>query len=347
MALRPQQLPAQLEKGLASVYLLAGAEPLLLQECRDAVIEAGQAQGFTERDLHEVGQGFDWDRMGEDSAAMSLFSSRKIVDIRLPTGKPGTEGAKALVTLAEQADPDVLVIVSCAQWSAAQRRTKWASRLASAGVLVEIWPVKAQELPGWIRQRMQQAGLRPEPDAVNLLAEMVEGNLLAAQQEIDKWVMLGTDRAITAADVERAVADSSRFDAFRLVESVLAGRLADSLRVSTGLKRTGVAIQLVIGAFYREMMVAATLARAVRAGEQEAAAFRRLGVWPARQGPMRAAAGRLSPQQFDRAFSTLNRIELQGKGRASGDPWQTLDRLLWFLCEPGEGPEQCAAQTNP
>lgn len=346
MNLKPQQLPAHLDSDLAPLYLIAGAEPLLVQECRDQVIRAAQARGYAERTVHEVGRGFDWAAMGEDNAAMSLFSARKIVDIRLPTGKPGQEGAKALVAMAEQPDPDVLVMVSCAQWEASSRKSRWAARLAGAGVLVEFWPVKQGELPGWILQRMRQAGLSPKREAVELLAEMVEGNLLAAQQEIDKWVMLGGDPVITAEDVERAVANSARFDAFRLMESVLAGRLDDCLRVATGLKRMNVAIQPVVGAFYREMMIAAAVARAIEAGESDSAVMGRLRVWRNRQGPVRAAAQRLGSAGLDRVFSALSLIDLQGKGQAAGDPWHTLDRLLWFICEPAGNPSLCVTSAN-
>jgi DNA polymerase-3 subunit delta len=333
-AVKPEQLPALLQRSLAPVYLIAGTENLLVQECRDQVIQAAQAQGFVERSLHEVGKNFDWSQLEQDSAAPSLFSSRKILDIRLPTGKPGTEGSKALVELAQAADPDVLLLVSSGDWGTAMRKLKWVAELAKAGVLVEIWPVKAQQLPGWIRQRMKRSGLDPEPAAVALLAELVEGNLLAAQQEIDKLVLLDHVAKVTVDDVSRAVANSARFDSFRLVECALAGAPDECLRVAAGLQRTGVAIQAVTGAMYRELMVAESARAAMKAGESESAVFGRLRIWPARQGAMRSALGRLSEFHFGEVFRTLSLIDRQSKGRAEGDAWQTLDRLLWFLCDP-------------
>lgn len=334
MAIRPEALASSLESSLATVYLLAGAEPLLVQECRDQVIRAAQAQGFTERTVHEAGGRFDWNRLGEDSGAMSLFASRKIMDIRLPTGKPGKEGAKVLVEMATAGDPDVLILVSCGDWSGAMRKLKWTNELARAGVLVEIWPVKPHELPGWIRNRMVANGLQPEPAAVSLLAELVEGNLLAAQQEIEKLLLVGGDRKVSVDDVTRAVANSARFDSFRLVECVLAGQLGECLRVASGLQRTGIAIQLVYAALYRELTLADTVREAVQRGQSEGAAFKKLRVWPARQGPMRQACRRLSASDFGDAFRTLSLVDRQSKGRAAGDAWQTLDRLLWFLCQP-------------
>ena len=334
MAIKPEQLPGMVQRSLAPVYLIAGAEHLIVQECRDQVIQAAQAQGFAERTVHDIGKNYDWMQLQQESAAPSLVASRKVLDVRLPTGKPGTEGAKALVELAQAADPDVLLLVSAGDWGSAMRKLKWVTALAKIGVLVEIWPIKPAQLPAWIRQRMKSAGLDPEPAAVALLAELVEGNLLAAQQEIDKLVLLDHAARVTVDDVTQAVASSARFDAFRLVECALQGNLGECLRVAAGLQRTGVAIQAVTGAIYRELSVADTARSAIRAGESEGAVFGRLRIWQSRQGPMRRLLGRLTALQFGEVFRALSLIDRQSKGRAAGDAWQTLDRLLWFLCDP-------------
>ncbi len=335
MQARADQLPSLLAQTLKSVYLIAGAEPLLVQECRDQVIQTAQQQGFVERDLHQTDARFEWARIEESSANLSLFSSRKIVDIRLPTGKPGREGASALVEMVKPPDPDVVLLVSCEQWDASSRKSKWAGELNKAGVLVEIWPLKPHELPAWIRNRMRRAGLEPEPAAIDLLAELVEGNLLAAQQEIDKLVLLDQGSRVTADAISRAVANSARFDSFRLVECVLQGRLAECLRVAAGLQRTNIPIQLLTGSLYRELMLADTARAAVRLGENETSVFRKLRVWQTRQGPMLQAMKRVTERGFNEAFRALSLIDRQSKGRAPGDPWQTLDRMMWALCEPG------------
>ena len=334
MAIKPEHLPGLLQRSLAPVYLIAGTEQLLVQECRDQVIRAALNQGFAERVVHDIGKNFDWEQLQQESAAPSLFASRKILDLRLPTGKPGTQGAKALVELAQAADPDVLLLVSAGDWGSAMRKLKWVTQLAKVGVLVEIWPVKPAQLPAWIRLRMKSAGLDPEPAAVTLLAELVEGNLLAAQQEIDKLLLLDHAARVTVDDVSRAVASSARFDAFRLVECALQGQLDECLRVAAGLQRTGVAIQAVTGAIYRELGIAEAARSAMSAGESESAVFGRLRIWQARQGPVRRLLQRLSALQFGEAFRALSLIDRQSKGRAAGDAWQTLDRLLWFLCDP-------------
>lgn len=335
MAVKAEGLPTLLARSLEPVYLVAGAEALLVQECRDQIIEAARKHGFIERDVYQINGRFDWSKIAADSTAPSLFSAQKIIDIRLPAGKPGREGAKVLGDMANTPDPDNLLLVSCGQWSAASRKSKWASMLAEHGMLVEIWPVKPNELPHWIRSRMLKVGLDPDADAVALLADLVEGNLLAAQQEIDKLLLLDQGSAVTAQLIQRSVADSARFDSFRLVECSLLGRLDECLRVASGLHRMNTPIQGVVGALYRELSLAETIRAAIVRGESESTVFRKFNVWAARQGPMKAAIARLTAYDLDDTFRSLARIDRQSKGRARGDPWQTLDRLLWHLCEPG------------
>ncbi len=331
MNIKPDALPKSLQRGLAPVYLIAGAEPLLVQEARDQVIAAARAQGFLERDIYPVDRSFSWKNIAADAMEQSLFSSRKIMDIRLPTGKPGTEGAKYLVEQAEAADPDTMLMVSCGAWDAATRKSKWASKLGSAGVLVEIWPVKPHELPRWIEQRLRALGLRAEREAVSLLAELVEGNLLAAQQEIDKLALLNTGDVIGPELVRHAVGNSSRFDTFRLGECMLGGRAADCLRVAAGLQRTGIAIQAVAGSLYYQLNQLHAVCAALRNGENEAQVFGRLRIFRAQQALYRQAARRLSVARINRAFSAMSRLDRQSKGRAAGDPWQTLDQVMLLL----------------
>lgn len=335
MAVSADQLPTLLSRSLEPVYLVAGDEALLVQECRDQIIEAARKQGYLERDVYQVEGRFDWNSIAVDSAAPSLFSARKIVDIRLPAGKPGKDGAKVLGDLANSPDPDHLLLVSCGRWSVASRKTKWAGTLTKHGVLVEIWPVKPNQLPNWIRNRMLKVGLDPDPEAVQLLSDLVEGNLLAAQQEIEKLLLLDRGSAVTAQLIRQSVANSARFDSFRLVECSLQGQLDECLRVASGLQRMNTPIQIVVGALYRELSLAGTVRAAIHSGENESSVFRKFNVWSTRQGPMKAAIRRLSADNLDDTFRSLALIDRQSKGRAAGDPWQTLDRLLWHMCEPG------------
>jgi DNA polymerase-3 subunit delta len=332
MPIRIEQLATTLERGLSPVYLFGGAEPLLVSECREQVWQAAKQQGYLERELHQAGKGFDWSSLDQAGSTGSLFASKKIVDLRLPTGKPGREGAKVLSEWASEPDPDVLLIVSCEQWDKSSRSSKWASSLEKAGTRVDIWPVSPQELPGWINNRMRAAGLAPEREAILLLAERLEGNLLAAQQEIEKLVLLVGQGAVTEEEVLKAVADSSRFDAFLLVERLLSGDLAGSLRVASGLRRTGVPLQLITGALYRDLRILEAFKLAMSSGENESMAFRKLNIWRSRQNPMRSAANRINLNKLMATFSKMSLIDRQSKGRAAGDPWHELDHLVCALC---------------
>lgn len=330
MPLRVDQLADSLRRGLAPVYLVGGEEPLLLQECCDQIREAARAQGFVERELLQVERGFDWSEL-QHAGAASLFASQKIVDLRLRTGKPGREGAKVLTAWAENPDPNVILMVSCEQWDAGSRKSKWAASLAKAGQRVDIWPVNARELPGWLGQRMRKQGMQPEPEVVRILADRLEGNLLAARQEIDRLALLKGEGIVTVDDVMKVVADSSRFDAFTLAENMLAGNLRDGLRVAAGLKRMDTPLPMLLGALLKELKTTEAFRLAMRGGEQETVVFRRLNVWQNRQNTVRAAARRLNTRQLFSAFKQLSLIDRQSKGQAAGDPWQSLETLLLHL----------------
>jgi len=332
MPLKPEQLAGALQRGLSPIYLIAGQEPLLVQESRDLVWNVAQEQGFLEREVIHAGARFNWSELEEAGAGGSLFSSRRFIDLRLPTGKPGQEGAKVLTKWADDPDPDLLLAISCEQWDTSSRKSKWAAKLEKAGTRVEIWPVGPAEMPAWIKRRMEAAGLRPDRGAVMLLAQRLEGNLLAAQQEIDKLVILKGEGAVTEDEVLEAVVDSSRFDAFLLVERLLEGNLPDGLRVASGLLRTGVPLQLVIGALAKELQTLDAFKMALKSGHSESSSFRNLNIWRSRQGAIQKAARRLDERRLQKAFSQLALMDRQGKGQAPGNPWHHLDQLVCDLC---------------
>ena len=330
MQIKPDQLAGSLKRGLAPVYLVGGDEPLLLLECCDQIREAAKAAGFVERELLHADANFDWPELRQ-AAAPSLFASRKIIDLRLRTGKPGQEGAQALTEWAASPDPDMLLLVSCEQWDKSSRNSKWAASLAKAGVRIDIWPVRAQELPRWLEQRMRQHGMQPEPEVLRILADRLEGNLLAARQEIDRLALLRGAGRVTVDDVMQVVADSSRFDSFTLAEHMLGGNLHEGLRVAAGLKRMDTPMPMLLGALLRELKVVETYGHAMRNGENESMVFRQLNVWQNRQNVVRAAGRRLHTEQICAAYKLLSLIDRQSKGQAAGDPWQSIDDLLLQL----------------
>lgn len=337
MKIRPEHLSKALDKALAPVYLLAGEEPLLVQECRDQVIRAAHRQDFLERKIYEIDQRYDWASIGAEAAERSLFSSRRIVDIRLPTGKPGVDGGKFLSAWAADPDPDSLLIVSCTAWDASSRQSAWAAKLAAAGVQVEIWPVKPAELPGWIAARLTAAGLSADREAIALLANLVEGNLLVASQEIEKLRLANSGGRISAEIISRSVANGARFDAFQLGINLFSGDARACLRVTSGLRRNDMAIQALTGALYYQLSQLEAVYSAVRAGEREDQACRRHRVFATTQPSMHQALRRLDAERIDRSFQFLNLADRQSKGQAAGDPWHTLDHMMLDLCGTGGG----------
>lgn len=327
MPIKAEQLARSLQRGLAPVYLVGGDEPLLLQECCDQIRNAAKEQGFVERELLQVGPGFDWSDV-QQAAAPSLFATQKIIDLRLTTGKPGRAGAKVLGEWAKAPDPNMILLVSCEKWDKSSRTSKWAANLDKAGLQVDLWPIKSQELPGWLEQRMRQHGMQPEKEVVSILASRLEGNLLAAQQEIDRLALLKGAGVITVDDVMRVVADSSRFDAFTLAEHMLTGNLSEGLRVAAGLKRMDTPIPMLLGALLKELKSTEAFRLARRAGEPEMSVFRRMHIWHSRQNTISMAARRLNTLKLYAAFKHLALIDRQSKGRAAGDPWQSIDALL-------------------
>jgi len=332
MPLALAQLDATLQRGLSPLYLFGGPEPLLLQECRDKVFALARAEGVEERQLLDAGRDFDWDRLGEAGGTLSLFSQRRIVDLRLPTGKPGVAGAKALSAWAESPDPDTLLVITCEAWDASSRKAKWAQRLDQAGTRVDIWSIGPEEMPRWISERMSAAGLVPEREAVLVLADRLQSNLLAAQQEIDKLLLLRGPGPVSEADVLSVVSDAARFDGFLLSDRILEGNLEDALRVALGLRRTGIPIQLVSGALVRGLRSIEQYRQAMSAGENENQVFRRLQVWRSRQQSLRGAARRIGGSRLADAWYRLAEIDRQSKGRAPGDPWHSLDSYVRALC---------------
>jgi DNA polymerase-3 subunit delta len=229
--IQANQLQSQLQKNLASCYLVTGDEHLLVAEALDSIRGAARQQGFTSRDLHVAVTGFDWSVLRDSTSNLSLFAERRIVELRLPTGKPGRAGSQAIVDLIEQLGPDLMLIVVTPKLDRSGQSSKWVKALDAAGVNLTIWPIGLRELPGWISQRMRSVGLQPDRDAVTMIADRVEGNLLAAGQEIEKLRLLHGEGKVSADDVSSAVANSSRFDVFKLVDAALGG---DTKRSSYG-----------------------------------------------------------------------------------------------------------------
>jgi DNA polymerase-3 subunit delta len=324
-----KQLERHLAERLAGVYLVAGDEPLLVGRALTQIRRAARGQGFTERDLHVVERGFRWADLEAAAENLSLFSTRKIVELRLASPRPGDAGGRSIRALVEQPDPDRLLLLGInAKLDSAASRSAWVKCIEQRGVLVEVWPVDRAQLPRWIGERAAELRLELDGDAAELLADRVEGNLLAADQELRKLAMTSAGTVVDERAVLEAVADSARFDVFRLTDALVEGDAARAFAVLAGLRREGVQPVLVCWALSREITLLARLACAVDRGERLDAAFARAGVWRRRQPVLKRALARWDSARLAGLMARAASVDRVIKGGERGRPWEALTGLL-------------------
>lgn len=323
MQLRPDELERHLAKQLAPVYLIGGDEPLFVQEAQDAVRAAARAAGCSERVVLEVESGFDWSRLGEVAANLSLFGDRRLIELRLPTGKPGAVGAKAISGYCQAPSPDAVLLIVTGSLDAGQRRSAWVAAAERAGVFVYDWPLPLAQLPAWIDRRLRRHGLSAPSEAAALLAERSEGNLLAAAQELEKLRLLFGAGELTLEQVAAAVADSARYTVYDLAEAASAGQVGRCVRILRGLREEGVDPTLVLWALARDLRVLAELAARVPAGQL----FARERVIKPRQAPLQRAARRAPPSAWQALLVRAAEADRVIKGIAAGRPWDELVEL--------------------
>ncbi len=337
--LRPEQLAGQGEdQPLAPVYLIAGPETLRVLEAADAIRARARAQGIGEREVFDAdGRDFDWNQLSSSFDAPSLFSAQRLVELRLPGGKPGKEGAEVIAGFCARPPQDVVLLITAGEWSKAHHG-KWTEAVERLGVVSIAWAVKPHELPDWIGRRLRARGLRADAAAVQRLAERVEGNLLAAAQEIDKLVLLAEGRELDVDSMEALVADAARYDVFRLAEVMLAGQGAPALRMLAGLRGEGEAVAALLPVLIRELLRTAGLAQVQARGGNLGAEMKKQGIWESRQAPFKRALQRHpDPRRWERFLAEASRIDRIAKGRGQGDAWVALERLLLAVAEPKAG----------
>jgi len=330
--LRPEQLSKHLATGLAPVYVISGDEPLQLSECGDAVRQATRQAGFSERVVMDVDKGFDWGTLAQHADALSLFAEKRLLELRMPRPTPGKEGAKALLRYAEHVDDERVLLVTTGKLEARIRQTAWYKKLDKVGCTMEVWPVKPRELAGWIRQRASSRGLKLEPSAAALLAERVEGNLLACAQELNKLALLhGEGATVTASDVLASAAESARYSVYELVDAALAGDARRVARISRGLRQEGVEPALVNWAVARGLREVVGLAMLCRQGMSPDAAMGKKRVWENRRPAVGAALARLKASAWQQLLTHAAGVDRIIK-RGGGDPWDALERVLLAAC---------------
>jgi DNA polymerase III subunit delta len=321
-------LAAHLTRQLQTIYLVSGDEPLLVNEAADAVRAAARKQGFVERELHVVERGFDWQGLIAGTRSMSLFADRKIVEIRMANAAPGEQGADAIVELAGQPSPDTLVLIITGKLDGRTQSSRWVSAVEKSGVLVQIWPIDLPRLPAWIRERLGRHKLQADAAAASLLAERVEGNLLAAHQEIEKLALLLPQGAITAEAIVDAVADSARFDVLQLGEAAMRGQTARALRILDGLRGEDVEPTLILWAVNKDLQWIARARSLMRKGQSAESAMNALYVWRPRQNAMGQALSRMNGHTLRNLLLDAERVDKTIKGVVKGDAWLELERLV-------------------
>lgn len=324
MRVNAEQLPAALARGVAPMYLVSGDEPLLVGEAADAIRAAAKAAGYADRTVFHIDKTFDWDEFRQATQSLSLFAERRLFELRLPSGKPD-KGALPLTELAERPAPDVVCLVVAGKLDKKAADAPWVRAVEKHGVWVPTWPVQAAALPGWLRARAKLLQVEIEPKAAQLIVDRVEGNLLAANQELQKLALLSQGEPISAELVLQSVGDSARYDVFQLAEAAAAGDAARALRVLLGLKSEGAEPTLILWALVRELRglwqarERDRLRTGVRAGWNQAAT------------PAPRALSRLGKLPLDRLIMQASHTDRVIKGMAQGDAWSAITGLTGAL----------------
>jgi DNA polymerase III subunit delta len=321
LRLSAEQLPAALARGLAGIYLVSGDEPLLVGEATDAIRAAARAAGYAEREVFFIDRSFSWDELRHASQSLSLFAQRRLLELRMPSGKPD-KGAAQLMELAANPPPDVISLVITDKLDKKASDATWVQAIEKHGAWVPIWPVDAAALPAWLRGRAKMLQIDIEPEAARLIIDRVEGNLLAAKQELEKLALLANGASIGTDLVLRSVGDSARYDVFQLAAAAAGGDAARALRILLSLKGEGAEPTLILWALVRELR----------------------GLWQARERDRlrsgnRGSGWNLAATPSARALSRANKMPLAAllmqasvadrviKGLSAGDAWSALTGL--------------------
>ena len=350
MQLRLDQLAAHLQKGLRPIYTLWGDEPLLAQEAGDLIRAAARAAGHTEREVHTVtGAHFNWSGLVGAAQAMSLFADKQLIEVRIPSGKPGKEGSEALQRYCERLSDDVVTVFHLPRLDRQQQASAWFAALDGAGVSIRIDPIERKALPQWIAQRLAAQGQRVQDGEAGqrtlaFFADRVEGNLLAAHQEIQKLALLYPAGELAFEQVEQAVLNVARYDVFKLGEAVLAGQVGRALRMLDGLQAEGEAAVLVHWTLAEDIRAIKRAKDALAAGRPLPVALRDARVW----GVKERLFERALPLVTDNALAQLLHAAQVCDGLVKGlehpdwpaQPWDALKRLVlmtvqWTAAAPG------------
>jgi DNA polymerase-3 subunit delta len=334
MRVDSEQLPQQLTRGLKALYTVYGEETLLALEAADRIRAQARAEGHSEREVLTVETGFDWSDLAMSGNSLSLFGSRRILELRIPSGKPGVQGADAIKRYAVRLPPDTVTLVSLPKLDKATLASGWFEALDAAGVSVCASAVPPTKLPQWLAGRLALQGQHTDPNTLQMLADLVEGNLLAAQQEVQKLALLFPPGTLASEDVRSAVTDVARYDVFKLGETLLAADSARFAHVLEGLRSEGVAPPLVLWAITEELRALWRVSGALASGTPMPAALREARVWGRRAELMPRAVRRVGGTDLEQALLHAGEVDRMIKGLARGDVWDGLLQLGLRLALP-------------
>jgi DNA polymerase III subunit delta len=338
MKITTEQLPQHLAQGLKPLYTVFGDETLLALEAGDRIRAAAREAGYTERVVLTVDSGFKWRDLALAGSAQSLFASRKLLDLRIPTGKPGTEGSAALQTYCQALPPETVTLVLLPELDWRAQKAGWFESLSQAGTLVEAKPVPRRALPQWIAGRLKAQDQDADADALDFMARRVEGNLMAAYQEVRKLALLYPAGRLTYEQVHDAVLDVARYDVFDLGVAMIEGDPLRLVRMLDGLKGEGAAQPLVLWAMCEEIRAIGKLIAGTAAGKPVSMLWREARIWaPAHQNLMQQNLARYTLAQVSEALRHAATIDRMIKGLAKGDAWDELLHLALRFARGGGG----------
>jgi DNA polymerase-3 subunit delta len=329
---RPDELDAHLAKKLAPLYVVHGDEPLFAVEAGDAIRAAARRAGCTEREVFVVEQHFRWDAFAAANANLGLFASGRLVDVRIPSGKPGVEGAAALERHANDLPPDDVTLITLPRLDRTAQNSAWFAALAKHGVVVAVAPLDRKAMPGWIAERLARNQQRVARDTLAFLADRCEGNLLAARQEIDKLALLLPRGLLEHDDVERAVANVARYDLQELSEAWLSGDASRVLRIVDGLRAEGEPVNLAVWQLGEDLHALASVHEATARGVSVQNAVRGARVWGKRLPALERAARRVRAEAVAPLVGALAKLDALAKGIGRGDPWDDVVDIGLALC---------------
>jgi len=327
MLLKGEQLATHLERELRPLYVLYGDEPLLVLEAADLIRAKARQQGYSEREVLTVLPHFDWGQLLAAGGNMSLFGDKKLIDLRIPTGKPGKEGGAALQQWCQHLSLDNLLLITLPELDWREEKAVWFNALVNAGVVVKWMAPPLAELPGWIAGRLRRQQQNADLDSLKFIAERVEGNLLAAHQEIQKLGLLYPAGTLTAAQIREAVLNVARYDIDGLREALLTGDLARLQRTLDGLMQEGEAPPLVLWAMSEEIRALTTIRLGMDAGKPVDMLLKDAKVWGPRAVPVKKALQRLSTAALEAALQHAGQIDRLAKGIGQGNIWEEFLRL--------------------